>query len=159
MRFSLLALCLFVPGAALADCAGETVLSCPIGPKRLEVCLSAGDLLYRFGPSGAPELALSVPLVRADFRPWPGVGSAIWDELAFHNAGIDYVVWTAIERHDGAVRRAGVSVMQGGRELAMLECDPGRVTGDLGVLYDAKEAAGQCFDLGDRRWKAACTDG
>src|SRR5690606_18550515 len=103
------------PGAALAACPGEVLLSCPTTKGRvIEVCATVDHFTYSYGRPGAPELALSVPVAQGPVTPWPGVGQSIWSTVTFHNAGHDYEIWIAHDRTQSGAASAGVSVLRGG---------------------------------------------
>ncbi len=156
-RPAALILALLAPAAAGAACPGQVLLSCPIGKKQLDLCLTATSLTYSFGPRGAPELALTTPIAQAAYQPWPGVGSAIWDAVTFTNNGTGYEVWTSIDRNDpNATWQGGVNVLKGEALQAQLTCAPGSVSGDLTAIFAAKEAAGQCWSFDTLRWQTAC---
>lgn len=157
---------LFLLGAALtplpgfAACDAEAALfHCQIGKKTLQVCETAGRLTYDFGPAGKPELSLSVDIAQADFTPWPGIGRTMWNELAFHNDGVTYLVWSALEKQfeedqPPPLLEGGVTVLQGDKDLANLTCDQGSVTSFLDTIYDMKTRIGQCYDYDTRGWRA-----
>lgn len=149
-----LALCL-LPLPAMADCPGQTFLSCPVdGGRWLEVCIGADAFTYAFGPRSAPDLALSVPMAAGTVAPWPGVGSAIWSSVGFPNAGYVYEVWSSVDRNpDNANPQGGVNVMQGDTMLAQITCQPGTVTSPAFMLEDAMAAAGWCRNLDAQRWQ------
>lgn len=157
MRRALLCLALCAPATAFAACPGEVLLSCPIGKKQLDLCLTSSAVTYSFGPRGAPELVLSSPLTEAAFQPWPGVGSAIWDAVSFTNKGTTYEVWTSLDRNTpNAVWEGGVNVLKGEALVAQLTCAPGTVQGELSAIFAAKEAAGLCWSHESFRWQTAC---
>lgn len=142
---------------AHAACQGDTVFSCRIGAKVLEVCHAQGTLTYAFGREGRAELTLSQPLKTAAYTPWPGIGRAIWDSLAFRNQGITYEVWTSLDRMDEAAQlEGGVNVMEGETLLASLGCDRGSVATSLDILAELKSAIGQCWDFDARAWATRC---
>jgi hypothetical protein len=149
-----LILCL-LPLPALADCPGQTFVSCPVGGDRwLEVCIGAEDFTYAFGPRGAPELRLSVPMSAGTVTPWPGVGRAIWASVGFPNAGYTYEVWGSVDRvPDNPDPSARVNVLQGEDLLAQIPCLPGTVEAPAFVLEDAMAERGFCWNLTARRWQ------
>jgi hypothetical protein len=159
MRAALL-LTLLLAAPAQAACQNDlTIFSCKIGAKTLQVCEWKGMLIYQFGPEGAPELSLTTPIQDADFTPWPGIGRTMWNELAFHNDGVTYRVWSSLEKQLEENQpepqvEGGVSVTRGEAELASLTCTPGSVTAALDVIYDRKTAIGQCWDYEANRWQA-----
>ncbi|MBE2278345.1 MAG: hypothetical protein IAE87_18850 [Rhodobacteraceae bacterium] len=152
-----LVLATMLPAVALAACPGEVLLSCPIGRKHLELCLTPEAVLYSFGPKGNPELKLAVPVTEAAYQPWPGVGRTIWDSVQLFNGGITYEVWTSIDRDDpAALWEGGINVLKGEALQAELTCAAGSVTNDLTAIFAAKEAAGQCWSFDNLRWQSAC---
>ncbi len=153
---------------AFAQCATpqDTFLSCTFsqGRKAVDVCVEGDSMTYRFGRVGkAPDLALSVPVVDVDYLPWPGIGRAIWETVTFQNGKTSYAVTGVIDRkfsddEEGEIQAeiSGViDVNEGGETLATLECDAGSVNfGYGGSIYDAKKAAGQCYNLEEQRWES-----
>lgn len=157
MRAVLLLLAL-VPLPAFAACEPDAALfHCQIGKRTLQVCESAGRLTYTFGPGSKPELSLSVDIAKADFTPWPGVGRTMWDELAFQNDGVTYLVWAALEKQleedqPQPELQGGVTVMRGDEDLASLTCDAGTVTSLLDTITDLKAGIGQCWGYDSQSW-------
>ena len=151
MRVALLLAVLAAP--AYAACQGDEAFSCQIGTKSLQVCYWKGMLTYTYGPEGKPELALNEPLETVAFTPWPGIGSSLWETVAFRNDGYTYEVWTSVERDPEATepRAGGVRVMQGDATAAELTCDRGTAT-PMDALYDLKDGIGQCWDLTSQTW-------
>ncbi|MBK8440165.1 MAG: hypothetical protein IPL38_12015 [Rhodobacter sp.] len=119
------------PPPAFAQCPGGTeVFSCPAGKKIIEVCTLNGAVTYSYGPKGKPDISLSVPLQNADYTPWPGVGRAIWDSMAFHNEGYIYEVWASYDKLDqNAVWEGGVNVLKGEALQAQVSCNKGQRRG------------------------------
>jgi hypothetical protein len=158
MRAALLLLAL-TPLPAFAACQPDAALfHCQIGKRTLQICEAAGRLTYDFGPTGKPELSLSVDIAQADFTPWPGIGRTMWDELAFHNEGVTYRVWTALEKQmeenqPEPVLEGGVTVMRGDEDLASLTCDEGTVTSLLDIVSNMKAEIGQCWDYATLTWR------
>lgn len=146
-----------LPLPALACPQGTALLSCPIGTKQLQLCLTAEAVTYSFGPQGAPDLTLTTPIQQAAYTPWPGVGSAIWDSLAFTNNDITYEVWTSVNRSPEATRglQGGVNVLRADTLVAQLTCKDGTVTSDLTPVFEAKESAGQCWNFDTLAWQTA----
>lgn len=157
MRAALLLLALTAPAHAACP-TGDEIFSCTIKGKPLQLCHDAGALTYRFGPAEKPELTLSEPLETLAFTPWPGIGGDIWETVAFSNQGYSYEVWTSVTRDPEATGglRGGVTVRQGETTIARLTCDPGTPSQSLDVIYDLKEAIGQCWDFASRTWQASC---
>lgn len=152
----ILPLLLLMPAVAQAQCQTE-VFACSFngGAKAVQVCVSGADLTYRFGASpAAPELALAQPLDDGTFQPWPGVGSAIWESVAFRNGGYAYEVWSSQERDPNAPPEAGgVNVTNNGKAVAELVCDRGSVRSDFRGLSDAMYAQGLCWDRAEQVWR------
>jgi hypothetical protein len=151
MRAALILALLASP--ASAACQGDEAFSCRIGKKTLDVCYWKGALIYRFGPEGQPELTIAEPLETVAYTPWPGIGRAIWDTVAFQNDGVTYEVWTSFDKMDeSAVLEGGVNVMQGDTSLASLTCDKGSVAHGLDVISDLKAGIAQCWDPEGQAW-------
>ncbi len=162
---------IFIAGTqtAFAECATrqDTFLSCTFsqGRKAVDVCVEGNNLIYRFGRVGkTPDLTLSVSVIDAEYTPWPGVSSSIWETVTFQNQETRYEVTGVINRiypenenDDIRVELNGyIEVIAGGETQATLSCDAGSV--DFlygGSIYDAKTAAGQCWMFEERLW-AAC---
>jgi hypothetical protein len=159
MRARLLSLALLAPAPALAACPGEVVFSCPVKARTLEVCIDAGQAHYAFGPPGKPDLSISEGLATLDFQPWPGIGRTIWQSVRFHNQDVDYEVWSSIDKPmdetDEPVWHGGVTVTRGDETLADLTCTAPPDPPFLDALFDAKVAAGQCWNFDTRAWQAA----
>lgn len=151
--FLLLALAAPAAGPVWAACQGDEAFSCQIGAKRVEVCYWKGMLTYRFGRDGKAEITLNEPLESVAFTPWPGIGSSLWETVAFHNEGYTYEVWTSVERDPEATepRAGGVRILQGEETVAELSCDRGTAT-PMDTLYDLKDGIGQCWDMGSQTW-------
>ena len=155
MRAALILALLATPTSAA--CPGDVAFSCQIGQKTLEVCHWQGMLTYSYGRAGKPELTLSEPLETVAYTPWPGVGLAIWDTVAFQNEGVTYEVWTSIDKMDeNAVLEGGVNVMQGDTMLASPTCDTGSVAHGLDSMSSLKAGIGQCWSPETLRW-GSCT--
>lgn len=151
-----------LPLPAAAGCAaGEEVFSCHIGLKSLEICHIGTDLTYAFGPGGKPDLVLTEALKTVNFTPWPGVGSEIWETVAFGNAGYSYEVWTSVARdpEDAKGLQGGVRVLNGEATIAELHCDPGTPSRSLDGIWDLKESVGLCWEFGSQSWKTLCDNG
>lgn len=156
MRTALVLIALASPAAACPN--GAEVFSCTITGKPLQLCHWQGALTYSFGPADKPELTLSQPVENLAFTPWPGIGSEIRETVAFQNKGYTYEVWTSAERNPEAPTglTGGVTVRQGETLVARLTCDPGTPSQSLDLIYDLKEAIGQCWDFGSRSWQTSC---
>ncbi|MCK4712099.1 MAG: hypothetical protein KAT26_04390 [Marinosulfonomonas sp.] len=162
-----------ISGPAFAQCASldDTFMSCTLanGRKAVHVCVDGPDLTYSFGRIGqAPELTLSVPVVDANYIPWPGI-SNIFETVIFTNRKISYVVTGGKHRiypkqDDGEIEVevwGNIEVIENRNDvenekvLAVLECDAGSVHFSYGgSIYDAKKAANQCWNSYDQQWNA-----
>ena len=157
---ALMSLALLPPTAALAACPGEVIFSCPIKGKTLQVCLDGDRAHYVFGRPGTPDLSLTEPLATLDFQPWPGIGRTIWQNVRFRNEGVTYEVWSSIEKPldenaSDPQWMGGVTVSQGDQTLAELTCSAPPDPPFLDALFDAKVAAGQCWNFDTLAWQAA----
>lgn len=157
MRRSLL-IALLAASPAHALCEGDEVFSCQIGAKTLQVCHPNGTLVYQFGRPGAWDLSIAEPLETVAFTPWPGVGSSIWESVAFANKGYTYEVWTSVTRDPESSEplQGGVNVLKGDDLQAQLTCDNGTASNSLDVIFALKESIGQCWDFDSRSWQTAC---
>jgi hypothetical protein len=149
---ALIPLLFLLPATAQAACEGQTFISCPVGGGGLlEVCIAGGAFTYAFGPPGAPELQLSVPMAAGTVTPWSGVGRAIWSSVGFPNDGYVYEVWGSVDRLGGGQPpEGGVNVYQGdpwnGGTLVGEHMCQGLTVDPVFVLEDAMAAAGYCWD-------------
>ncbi|HLQ19675.1 MAG TPA: hypothetical protein VK146_11910 [Tabrizicola sp.] len=152
MRAALLLFAL-TASPAHAACQGDQAFSCKMGKKTLDVCYWKGMLTYRYGPEGKPELTLNEPLETVAFTPWPGMGSSLWETVAFRNEGYTYEVWTSVERDPESTepRAGGVRVLQGDKTVAELACDRGTAS-SMEALYSLKDGIGQCWDMEAQSW-------
>ena len=151
MRAALILALLAAP--ASAACQGDEAFSCRIGKKTLEVCRWKDMLTYSYGREGKPELTLTEPLETVAYTPWPGIGRAIWDTVAFHNNGVTYEVWTSFDKMDeNAVLEGGVYVMEGETMLASPTCDRGSVAHGLDTISFMKAGIGQCWEPETQSW-------
>lgn len=147
---------IFIPDFALADCVGETFISCDIDNGRyLEVCIEPGEnpgegaFTYRFGTQGEAELMLREDFAAGTVTPWSGVGRAIWGSVAFRNDGYLYEVWHSFDRlEENSSLEGGVNILQGMDVLASLSCEPGSETkiAPMFSLEDAMTEAGYCLE-------------
>ncbi|QRF65407.1 hypothetical protein [Ponticoccus alexandrii] len=153
IRFSALAVALST-GAAFAACstAEATFLSCPVegSGKWLEVCAEDQAAVYRYGPSGHPELELVEQYGPLDYAPWPGVGRSVWETVTFYNGSYSYTVYISMDRMDeSAWPEGGVTVRNGGTDVAHLDCRPQEAqVGWTEGLTMGKERAGLRWDPG-----------
>ena len=153
-----------VTGAARAEGCygpGTPLFHCTVkdGAKSVDLCLQGDVAYYRFGPAdGAAEMILAQSAERLHMMPWNGVGRTIYEEAAFTNGPYDYTVYYAIDRvpEDGEVKAevsGGVTVIKGDQTMAQLKCDAGSLSvTDVYPLYEAKTAAGQCWDRETFLW-------
>ena len=151
----------FLPLPAAAACPSESqVFSCTIKGKALDICHWKGALIYKFGPDAKPDLTIAEPLETVQFTPWPGVGSAIWEMVAFRNEGHVYEVYTSVERDPGADQtlQGAVNVIKDETMIAELRCDPGTASNSLEVIWDLKEAIGQCWEFDSQSWQTTCNN-
>lgn len=163
-RALFLAAAIALPGAAMAACPSNAavLVSCNLkhGTKRLETCLLGDRALYRYGtPGKPPELEMLRHVRDVGMTPWPGVSRTIWESFTFFNDDIGYEVHHSIDKGpDAGPLRGGITVMRGDDVLASLDCDPGTVesAGYSLPLYEAKEAAGQCWDFASFAWTEGC---
>lgn len=162
MRFLFLLTTLASPAFAACPDTTETAFACTFssGSKAVDVCHNAETVSYAFGrPGRTPELSLSVPMTQVEYQPWPGIGRAIWETVTFRSGDVSYTVFGNIDRpvEEGTDPEVtgGIEVRRGEAVLATLRCDPGSVSFAYGDgLYDAKTAAGQCWDPGTEVWSA-----
>ncbi len=155
MHISVLAVCTLAATARTASSFDETIQSCTFegGRNTVLICLDDGLVTYDYGPTGGPpELSLSVPIEDADYRPWPGTGSTVWEMVTFYDEAYAYRVAAGFHN-----LRAGedtprplfgsIDVTYEGDPIAVLECDAGSVQWGYGNggLHGAKTAAGLCW--------------
>ncbi len=165
-HFRVLSLGFLLPFGANACEVGETrhfACSFENGTKAVELCHDDMQARYVFGPARGPaELRLTRALSEVGLVPWPGIGRTIWEEITFENEDHAYVVHGSIERvypqnetdEITVVVSGGILVEKSGREVASLICDPDSVDFPWSSeLFDAKEAAGQCYDPGEQIWQ------
>ncbi|QPH54907.1 hypothetical protein [Pontivivens ytuae] len=168
MRISILAACVFAAAGQAASACGELIQSCTFehGRDAVRICLIDGFVTYDYGPAGGPpELSLSVPIEEADYYPWSGSGSTVWEMITFHNEAYAYHVAAGFhklrEGEDTPRPPFGsIEVTYQGDLISSRACDAGSVQwgyGD-GGLYGAKTAAGLCWaDHPDFVWRP-CAD-
>ncbi|MCO4843157.1 MAG: hypothetical protein KC439_09680 [Yoonia sp.] len=160
---------ILLAGPAWGDCGGyeQTFLHCRItnSPNTLSVCFDDTVISYRFGPEqGEPELELNEQIAAINYTPWPGVGSSIWEEVAFRNFDHSYTVYVGVERtaaEDVAdpvivpFTFGGVTVWRNDEEIVTFACD--RQTNDYrgdGRLAQAKNQLGYVWDRAANEWVA-----
>lgn len=162
MRRTALIACLCLaapPHAAQEGCfgAGEPLFHCRAGGKAVDICLQGEVVIYSYGPGGgAAELLLARRVEGVGMVPWNGIGRTLWEELTFYNGTYAYAAHYAVDRlAEGAPKvEAGVEVREGERRIARVTCDAGSVTRfDFYPVYEAKEAAGQCWSRERFEWE------
>ncbi len=142
---------------------GDVVFNCTIGGKQLSVTLEGDAATYSFGPKGAPEMTITAAPRDLNYLPWNGIGIEMPEAVQFGNDGTSYEVWYSVQKmiDENAPlppTRGGVRVMKGDEMLADLVCDASPSLYDLERIYDAKEAAGQCYDWESQSWGTGCKD-
>lgn len=160
MKPCLAVLFLLSPTSALA-CFGDTGLSlfhCTFkaGMTEARVCLQDDVVYYAYGAAGAsPDLLLARDVGAVDMVPWPGIGRTIWEEAGFSNGDVEYRLTYAVDKMAETEPAEGVLlVRQGGNQIAELICDRGSVSDhDFYPLFEAKSAAGQCWDHDSTQWQ------
>lgn len=160
MRLSLVAACLALsPLAAAAQtyCSGVPLFHCQAGSKTIDLCLVGDVAVYRFGPTGrAAELVLERHVTEVGMQPWNGVGRYLWEEVTLYNSGYSYALNYSVDRlaQGAPLPTGGVTVAQGNRTLANVECTPGTVRAhDFYPVYERKEANGQCWNRQTFEWQ------
>lgn len=148
------------PSGAQADgCLGDgaPLFHCSFngGAKTVDICQQAEVVYYRFGPAnGAAEQILARDIRGVDMQPWNGVGRAIWEQVTFYNTVYSYIIDYSVERDpSGPPAEGRLIVAEEDSEIAELLCDTGSVSvADFYPLFEAKEAAGQCYDRETFSW-------
>lgn len=147
---------LLLPPAALADCPGQTLISCEVeNGGFLQVCIEPGGFTYRFGPKDRPELTLREAFSAGTAIPWSGAGRAIWEGVAFRNGDHVYEAWHSLDRLSRDPRlEAGVTVLREETVLAILQCKDGQADiAPIFAIQDAMAAAGYCRNPGRHEWQ------
>ena len=166
MKYVITLIVLANPAWAACGAKEQTFMSCNIAAstKTLSVCYDDANAYYRFGVAGeVPELVLQSTIADLDYRPWNGLGRAIWEEVGFENQGYTYAVHAGFDRpwgdevyEDVLERNFGaVSVTRNGDIIAELEC--ARATVDYSwddLLWKAKENLGFTWDDRALEWVA-----
>lgn len=154
---SLLALCLLTSPALACD---TPLFNCTLSnnTRVVELCQTATGFSYAYGKRGqAPELTLTEPLEAGTYTPWPGVGRAIWESIAFRNQDHAYEVWSSIDRmSDDAPLEGGINILRGDALQTTLSCDAGSVTSRIEDAYESMQGAGFCQDDTTRAWVRPC---
>lgn len=155
-----------LPALAALICApaalsAQPVFQCQIGKKLLQVDLEGDLASYSFGPQGAAELRFSQKVADLGYIPWNGIGVDMPEAVQFTNGDVTYEVWYSVRKllEDNQPMlppMAGVRVLQGDKVLADLTCSKPPRAPDLYAIYDAKLAAGQCYDWESQSWGTAC---
>lgn len=144
---------LLCPTMAFAACQGETLVSCPIGAKQLQVCNESDQLTYSFGPPGAPELQLASRPQDA-YTPWNGISRTLWETITFTNRDVTYEVVFSFDRMaENAMPVWGVTVLQGSDIAASLTCDSQAANIPFDGLYDQITATGLCWNRDAAQWQ------
>ncbi|MGL4234572.1 hypothetical protein [Tabrizicola sp.] len=133
MRHLALLVTLLAAAPAHAACKADLeVFSCKIGKKTVEVCYWKDNLTYSYGTASKTEMFLTNGI----FTPWPGIGSSIWQSVAFSNKGYTYEVWSSVERNPATTKgvQAGVNVLKGGNLQAQLNCTPGTLRENFDLI-------------------------
>ena len=147
---------------AIAEYTSEQLfLLCKISnqPKFLEVFASGGEIVYRYGKIGEPELELRRHADQVAYQPWSGMGSSIWEEVSFMNSGYEYLVSGSIDKNKAASNApdavsGGVEVLKSGQSIAYLACDTNEIVFNGGMaIMDAKEALGMSWDPVEQMWR------
>ena len=158
-KWVLVALTLWAVAADSA--AADVVFDCAIGAKQLSVTLEGEAATYTFGPKGAPEVTITAAPRDLNYLPWKGIGRFMPEAVDFANQGTIYQVWHEVEKQidENAPEPSilgGVRVLKGDEWLAVLHCDAPPSVLNLQAIYDAKLAAGQCYDWESQAWKSKC---
>ena len=124
----LLAFTLFLPNINWAQ--DTPLFTCQIlnTDKKIEISQDPENLIFTFGPAGAPELRVVEPKSSPLHKLWNGIGRTIWEGVGFENLGHIYELTTAIDTKDAVdnptnIRIANLSVTKSGETLATLSCD------------------------------------
>ena len=162
MRKMILSLLMLVGAMGVARAEGclgpgEPLFHCMVkgGAKTVGLCLQDDAVYYHFGPKGkAPEMVLARPVAKAFMRPWNGIGRTLSEDAALSYKGYSYTVWYAIDRlTTEAGVTGGVIITRADQTMAELTCDAGLISvTDMQPLYEAKAAAGQCWDPAAFQW-------
>ena len=158
VRAGLFALASAFASAAAATCIGDPILTCTIGSKTLSLCLGDETATYSFGPAGSPELILSRPIREVDYIAWSGFGRYPTNKVVFSNHDYSYVITSGYDRHEDGDRPYEVAILveRDNRIVANLECRETFEDDPLDVVWNAKEAAGQCWQIETRDWQDDC---
>jgi hypothetical protein len=133
-------------GPAFAHCAAneETVIDCAIGDKRLSLCVASdATLIYSFENNKTIELRLVDGPRAYQFRPWPGIGRTIWENVTFTRGPFAYQVYSSFDKMSHETQ-SGVSVLRGDTEIASLSCDEDAGAFPFDPVSDALTRAGYC---------------
>lgn len=125
-----------LPGAALA---ATSVFSCDTTRgKQIVITRDAGAIRYSFGkPSKSPELTLSSPIAKFDYR--RSLGIAMEDHyLGFVNGATRYILDVATLGEEGY--EANLTVSSKGKELAIIRCRDSSIRFDPSAVGKAPVA-------------------
>ena len=123
----------------------DTAFHCRIEESRAEVTvcdMPDGDLVYVFGPPGAPELELQRHEEEVAYTPWDGSGSSYAAQLGFRTNGQYHVVGYSEPRDGSAPARGYVDVYGPGGESRTgnpsksYQCATGTVESRLDVFWE-----------------------
>lgn len=123
------------------NCVGgeEIIYTCPFGKKVASVCATKNRVTYRYGPRGAPEIAVtstgSDGIAHSGAARGGGGGGE--DNLRFSRAGYEYIVYSATAGNltdvPGKVW-SGVVVMKDGKEISRLKCPVSSPRQEFGMI-------------------------
>lgn len=110
----------------------QNVLTCQIDGQERQASVSIADseAVYRYGRSGQnPELTLTSPLMRVDYRRKNGPGATIDEIITFANGDTTYRIAAGFRDGVGPDRSAYIpfgtlTVSRAGKQLARLNCRP-----------------------------------
>ena len=100
----------------------KTVFNCKAGKKIISVCGVGGELQYRYGRFGSPELRLPTTPGEASLVSYGTImlAGGGGDYLRFVNGKTDYIVYSASIK--GGADKEGVAVEKNGKLLANAAC-------------------------------------
>ena len=123
----------------------DTAFYCEVAGSTDEVIvcdMPDGDLVYVFGPPGAPELELQRHEEEVVYTPWSEAGPTYWAQLGFRNEGRQYVVGYSEPRDGGGPIRGYVDVYGPGGEpetgnpVESYKCRVGTVESRLDAFWE-----------------------
>lgn len=157
-RAGVFALAAGLAGSATASCTDDPFLTCTTGGKTLSLCLGEGTATYSFGPAGKPELVMTRPISEVDYVAWNGFGRYPTDQVVFRNHSYTYLIASGYDRHEDGDRPYEVAILveRDDQIVARLSCRETFNTNPLTPIWNAKEAAGQCWQIESRDWHDDC---